>query len=244
VSVGGTKVGRRRGVIIGSVGSNAVRLAVHASLTVWAEAPLSIARVVLLVVWIVRMVVAGVLSVAMLRARSALCLLLLSLLSLLSLLCLLLGLGSRVGRRVAAVLGIGTGTKARLVVRATALRVLAQAVALGSIIACHTLLSIVLGVNALLLAKLLTIIVVGITVLLVRGIVVGVVSRRRAECTLGGRLSSSRKTVERGLRNGSSLLAEGIERLLGCSSFLGSCLAEAIELLGGRHGRLNTYAIR
>lgn len=242
VTARGSKVGRRRGMVVWCVGSATVWLTVHANLAVWAKATLSVARVVLLVVRVVGVVVAGVLLAVALRLRAGdtLCLLLLSLLSLLS---LLLSLGSGVRGRVAAVLCVGSGTEARLRVRASALGVLAQAISLSSVVAAHALLYIVLAVDTLLLTELLTVVVVWVTVLLVRGVVVGVVTGRGAESTLRRRLRGGREAVERRLRNGGSLLVEGVDRLLGTRSILRGGLAEAVKLLSGRHGGLHTYEI-
>ena len=97
--------------------------------------------------------------------------------------------------------------------------------------------SVVLSMNALLLAVLLTIVVVGVSVL-VRGIVVGVVTRCRAESSMGGRLRGSGvNVIEGGLRY-RCLLAERIKRLL---DILRSSLAKSSVLLGVGRSSLGGY---
>lgn len=93
--------------------------------------------------------------------------------------------------------------------------------------------------NTLLLAILLAVVVVGVSILLVRGIVVGVVSRCRAEGSMSGRLRGGGvNVVEGGLRYG-SLLAERIKRLL---NVLRSSLAESSVLLSVGRSSLSSYS--
>lgn len=66
------KGARRRCMIIWPVWRDTVGLPVHASFAVWAKSPLTIAGIVLVIVWIavIRMSVSGVLSAVRLRLRT------------------------------------------------------------------------------------------------------------------------------------------------------------------------------
>ena len=178
-----------------------------------------------------------------LRARSTLLLRLLRSLLLLSLLALLLALlllrlRSGIGRRVATVLALAGAAESRLVVHRSALRVLAEVISLGIVPAKRSLLrrrAVMLAMGTL-GAVLLAVVVVRISVLLVRGVVVGVVARSRAERAswlLGRRLRRlGSVVVERRLRNGGALLVERVDRLLrGRCGLLGDTMAESTVLL-------------
>lgn len=164
-------------MIIRRIGRHLVGLAVHTALPIWTESSLTISRVILVVVGIavVGMVITGILlAVGLgLRSLSRLLLLLSRLLGL-----LLLSLGSRVGSAVAAVLGIhSTSTKSWLVVQTT-LGILAKIIRLrSSIAAILSLRSSGLLALSSLLAKLLAVVVVGVSVGLVRGVVGSIVVR-------------------------------------------------------------------
>jgi hypothetical protein len=235
-----TESSGRWAVVIRCVRGHLVGLAVHATLSIWAKSSLAISRVILVVVGvtIVGMVVTGILLAVWLGLRS-LARLLLLLTRLLSL--LLLSLGSRVGSAVATVLGIhSTSTKSWLVVQTT-LGILAEIIRLRSSIAAKLSLrgSGLLALSSL-LAKLLTVVVVGVSVGLVRGVVGSIVVRRRAES--GARLlclrGLGREVVEGGLRRGGALLVERIQRLLSYHGVLGTSLTKATVLLSAWDGSL------
>jgi hypothetical protein len=235
-----TESSRRGAVVIGRVGGHLVGLAIHTTLSVGTKSSLTISRVVLVVVGVavVGMVVTGILLAVWLGLRS-LARLLLLLSRLLGL--LLLSLGSRVGSAVAAVLGIhSTSTKSGLVVKTT-LGILAKIIRLrSSITAKLSLRSSGLLALPSLLAKLLAVVVVGVSVGLVCGVVGSIVVRRRAES--GARLlclrGLGREIVEGGLRRGGALLGERIQRLLSCHGVLGTSLTEAAVLLSAWSGSL------
>lgn len=217
-----------RGVVVRRVRRDSVRLAVHAALAaVWTEAPLAVARVVLVVVRVavVGVIVTRVLLTVRLRLRSRSSLLLLR----------LLGLAGRVRCVVAAVLGIGsTSSDAWLT-----LRVLAEVVALlGGVVATKAALlggsTVGLALTALLLTELLAVVVVvRVPIVLTRGVVRRIFAGRRAEGSAGllrlwlrGRC---RKVIERRLRGG-CLLRERILRLGSRCGILRSSLAVTAEL--------------
>lgn len=211
------KGGRRRRMVIGRIGGNTVGLAIHVALAVGAKSSLTISGIVLVVVGIavVWVVVTGVLLSMGLGLRALASLLLLRLLRL-----LLLGLSSRVGGAVAAVLGItSTSSKSGLVMQRATLRVLAEVVGLGGSVATKGSLlggGAILLALSLLLSTELIIVVVLVSILLRRRIVRRVVARGGAEGAAGLlRLGGlGREVVEGGLRRGGALLAEGIQRLL------------------------------
>ena len=232
-------------------GRHTIGLAVHATLAIWPKATLSVAGVVLMIVWVVVVwviVTTGItLSVGLgLRARCTRLML-----SLLSLLCLLLSLGSRVRCRVAGILVVvAAGAKARLGMNAsTALRILAQVIRLlRSIVATKSTLLLlllsrdcVLSLGALLLTKVLAVVIVRVS--LVRGIVGGVVAGGRAEWATRllrlGLRSLGREVIERRLSRRGALLVERIQRLLGSTrDVLSSRLTKSSVLLSLRSLRL------
>jgi hypothetical protein len=224
-------------MVKGCVGRDAKRLAVHATFAVGAEASLTITRVVLRVVVaaIVWRAVAMILTVVLrLRTRCTL---------LLGLLGLNLGLSCRVGCRVPAVLRvISARVEARLIMDAsTTLGVLAQVVALlRRIIASEWPLltgdGVLLSLSCMLLSVLLSVIVVGISILLI--VVRGVVTRGSAESSsrlLRGRLRGGGRVVVKGGLRGWCVLCKRIRSLLGYSRhFLSSRMAESTVLLSVR----------
>lgn len=212
-------------MVIGAVGRDAVRLAVHTTLAV-GETALAVALVVALVVGVVVAVVAArVLSVT-LRLRSLRR----------SLLGLLLSLRGGVRSRMATVLAIGGSAEASLRVHVAALGVLAEVISLRSVVAakrslrCSCILLAVLGVLAVVLA---VVAVVGVSVGLVSGVVVRVVAGSGAVGSLGRLRRGGRG--ERVLRSRRSLLSEGIHGFLS-SSVLGAEAAVLLLVLGGGLG--------
>lgn len=149
----------------------------------------------------------------------------------------MLGLCSRVGSAVPAVLSIhGTSAKSGLVVQTT-LGVLAKVIHLRCPIPTERSLlrrsAILLALSSL-LAELLAVVVVGISIGLVRGVVGGVIAGCGAEsATRLLRLGSlSSEVVEGRLSRGSALLVEGVQWLLGGSDrLLDTSLAKSSVLL-------------
>ena len=139
---------------------------------------------------------------------------------------------------MAAVLAFARAAEPGLVVHRAALRVLAEVIGLG-VTTKRTLLrrgAVVLAVDTLLGAILLPVVVVGVSFLLIRGVVVGVVAGGGAEGArrlLGRRLGGLGSVgVEGSLRDGGTLLGKRVDRLLGrrCS-LLGNTMSESAILL-------------
>lgn len=159
-------------MVVGRIRRNSIGLSVHATLAIRSKSSLAVSRVVLMVirVAVVWVVVSGViLSVSLgLRARASLLLRL-----------LLLSLSDGVGGGVAAVLVLVAAAESWLVVTRAALRVLAEVIGLGGIVASKGSLlrgsALGLGMCSL-LAIVLAVKGIWVSILLVSSVVGGVVA--------------------------------------------------------------------
>ena len=203
-----------------------------------------------MVVWVavVRVAISRILSTVRLRLRARSTsrgLLLLGLLLTLLLLARLRALRRRIGSAVATVLAVvGSCSESGLAVHGAALGVLAEVVALSRAVTPRaTLLRgqgvVLASLLLLLLAKLLSVVVVGVSFMLARSVIGRIIGRSRGECPgwlLGLCLRGLRREVVEWWLRCCGLLAERVETLLAGPDVLRCYLAEPSVLLseGGR----------